>query len=193
MANYIYLPVNSDEMCSLAKKAAVHLNVPTNNILANKVTSGARKAMYRWINRCLSSVSAGDTLYIMLHGAGHADSLNVGARRSVRNNEQIQVYDRGLPGYEGGELKLYTPEQLASTLKKEGLSTLVTQICLLTCGSGFAGDLPAWAARLKEALKNHCGNLTVTGYLGDVSISPGRIKIERGGQFFDLNEKAVNF
>lgn len=70
-------------------------------------------------------------------------------------------------------MKAYTPEQLAATMIKEGLSRTVTRICLLTCGSGFAGSLPAWAERLKDVLSTHCPNLTVTGYLGDVSISPG--------------------
>jgi hypothetical protein len=193
VANYIYLPVNSDEMCSLARKAADHLDVPVTNILANKVTAGIGKAMYRWVNKCLSAVRAGDTLYVMLHGRGDADSLTVAANRSVGKNKQYEDYDRGLPVYKGGESKAYTPEQLAATMKKEGLSTAVTRICLLTCGSGFAGSLPAWAQRLKNALSTHCPNLTVTGYLGDVSISPGRIKIQNGGQFFDLDERAVSF
>lgn len=193
MANYIYLPVNSDEMCSLARKAAVHLDVPVTNILANKVTAGVGKAMYRWVNKCLRAVRAGDTLYVMLHGAGRADSRSVGANRTVGKNKQVEVYDSGLPIYQGGEMKAYSPEQLAATMKKEGLSTTVTRICLLTCGSGFEGSLPAWAQRFKEAMSTHCKNLTVTGYLGDVSVSPGRIKIETGGEFFDMHQKAVDF
>ena len=193
MANYIYLPVNSEEMCSLARKAAEHLNVPVTNILANKVTAGIGKSMYRWVNKCLSAVRAEDTLYVMLHGRGDADSRTVGASRSVGSNKQYEDYERGLPVYKGGEMKAYTPEQLAATMIKEGLSRTVTRICLLTCGSGFAGSLPAWAERLKDVLSTHCPNLTVTGYLGDVSISPGRIKIQSGAQFFNLDERAVNF
>ncbi len=193
MANYIYLPVNSIEMKNFATNSMVPLEVQFDNILVNKVTAGVGKAMYRWINKCLKQVQANDKLYIFLHGAGVADSSFVGAKRSRFRNNQVLKWERGLEKYEGGQLKKYTPKELASTLRKEGLRSSVTEIHLLTCGSGFSGEKDSWAKRLKDALSKHCNNLEVTGYEGFVAVSPDNLTIQVGSEFHPLEDKAVTY
>jgi len=189
MSNYIYLPVNSIEMWNFAENSREFLEVPVTNVLANKVTSGVGKAMYRWINKCVQNVGANDCLYIILHGAGTADSRFVGGSRNKGKKKQVMEYERGLPKYTGGDMKKYTPDHLAKTLVKEGLSKLVADIHVLTCGSGLADKKDAWAKRLKTALEGHCNNLTVTGYRGNISISSrhaGIVQIQVETEFFPM-------
>lgn len=193
MANYIYLPVNSAEMREFADNVKDQLKVPATNILANKVSSGVGKAMYRWIDKCVKNVGANDSLYIILHGSGVADSKKVGAERNIGNNKQTKVHVRGVPEWTGGKYKTYEPTHLASTLKKEGLTTLVTDIHLLTCGSGLEGKMKSWAERLKDALKNHCKNLTVTGYKGNISVFEKKVTIQVESEWHSMKDEAVSF
>ena len=190
---YIYIPVNSDEMNDFATKIASAMNIPKNQILANKVTSGCGKAMYRWIDKCLSKLAANDTLYIVAHGAGEADSQKIGAQRNQSGNKQKLVYERGLPSWQGGVMKTYTPEHLSGTLNKEGLPSTFVNLHMFACGSGLAGTLPAWAKRLKDAMVQTHPSIQVTGYTGDISVGPSDVTIQSGASFYPLQQRAVTF
>lgn len=182
MADYIYLPVPSEEMVGMAESMASAINIPTTNILANKVEKGIGKAMYRWINKCLSDMTNTDTVYILLHGNGAADSQQVGAQRKDTFGS-------------GQTWKTYTPTQLASTLGKEGLPTSFVNLHICACGSGYDGQrLRPWAERLKNQLTNY-PNIRVTGYLGWFSITGSTIRIKDpvNNTFHDLADKAVTF
>ena len=162
MADYIYLPVPTEEMTKLARWASKAMNIPRRHILRNKYLSGHWKAFHRHFGeRCLSRVGPWDTLYILAHGEGYAGSNLVGAKR-------------------GSKFKTYTPEKLTSTLKKEGLADNVTDIRLLACGGGLEvqGIHDSWAQKLKRAM-NDAGywRVYVTGYRGFVQICPWAINV----------------
>lgn len=194
MANFIYLPINSEEMQEMALDLREKINVPMNNIVANKVVAGVGKAMYRWIDRCLKQVGEQDTLYVLAHGAGVADSDLIGGLRSVGKNKQKRLPNTICPAFEGGAQKTYTPDHLASTLKKEGLSRTVTTIKVLACGSGLSGKKEAWAKRLQTALLGHCNNLTTVGYMGLIRVPPRQttmeisVELANGGAFVPLQQ-----
>lgn len=182
MAKYIYLPVPSAEMVELAEDMASAISIPKTNIMANKVEKGVGKAMYRWINKCLSDMKSTDTVYILLHGNGRADGKQVGAQRNDTFGD-------------GKSWKTYTPTQLASTLGKEGLPTSFVDLHLCACGSGYDGDkLRPWAKRLKDQMSTY-SNIKVTGYLGWFSITGTTIRIKDpvNASFHSLEEKAVTF
>ncbi|WP_444907164.1 hypothetical protein ACJJIR_02090 [Microbulbifer sp. SSSA008] len=191
---YIYIPINSDEMQEYAEGLAKAWGVPVNQILANKVTSGFGKAMYRWVNQCLSKLNPADTLYIVTHGTGAGDGQFIGAERSTSNNKQKKVYVNGMPNWQGGEWKTYTPRQLADTLVKEGLPANFVNLHVCACGSGYDGEkLRPWAQRLRQAMVGTYRNIQVTGYRGWFSCSTARVCIKVGTQFYPLEERAVTF
>ncbi|WP_444920156.1 hypothetical protein ACJJID_14940 [Microbulbifer sp. CnH-101-G] len=192
--SYIYIPINSDEMQEYAKSLAGAWNIPVNQILANKVTSGIGKAMYRWVDKCLSKLRPEDTLYIVTHGTGAPDGQMIGAERSVGKNVQKKVYVNGMPKWTGGEWKTYTPAELASTLIKEGLPANFVNLHVCACGSGYDGEnLRPWAQRLLQRMATTHGSLQVTGYRGWFSCSTMRVCIKVGTQFYPLEERAVTF
>ncbi|WP_444941281.1 hypothetical protein ACJJI3_01690 [Microbulbifer sp. ZKSA004] len=194
MAKYIYLPVNSEEMLEFAENMASAWSIPKNHILANKVTSGIGKSMYRWIDKCLSSLKSGDTLYIVSHGTGAGDGEQIGAQRNNGKNKQTKVFERGVESWQGGEWKTYTPTQLAATLVKEGLPGSFVDLHLCACGSGYDGErLRPWAQRLREAMATTHTSLEVTGYLGWFDATGSSVKIKVNTKYYDLNERAVTF
>ncbi|WP_444928662.1 hypothetical protein ACJJIF_12375 [Microbulbifer sp. SSSA002] len=191
---YIYIPVNSEEMQEFAKDLATAWKIPVNQILANKVTSGRGKAMYRWVDQCLSKLTAADTLYIVTHGTGGADGKVIGAERSVGNNKQKRVVNRGAVTWEGGEWKTYTPEELATTLNKEGLPANFVDLHVCACGSGYDGKkLRPWAQRLRQQMAGTHKSIQVTGYLGWFSCSTNKVCIKVGNEFFPMEERSVTF
>ncbi|WHI45424.1 hypothetical protein ACJJIW_09015 [Microbulbifer sp. JMSA004] len=191
---YIYIPIGSGEMQEYAENLAKAWKIPVNQILANKVTSGVGKAMYRWVNQCLSKLNPADTLYIVTHGTGAADGKYIGAERSTSDNKQKKIYVNGREEWQGGEWKTYTPQQLATTLVKEGLPANFVNLHVCACGSGYDGEkLRPWAQRLRQAMGGTHKNIQVTGYRGWFSCSPGKVCIKVGTQFYPLEERAVTF
>ncbi|BBM01779.1 hypothetical protein [Microbulbifer sp. GL-2] len=191
---YIYIPINSDEMQEFAKDLAGAWNIPVNQILANKVTSGVGKAMYRWVDKCLSKLTPSDTLYIVTHGTGAPDGKMIGAQRNSGKNKQKKVYVKGMAQWQGGEWKTYTPTQLASTLVKEGLPANFVDLHVCACGSGYDGsELRPWAQRLLQQMGSSYRSLQVTGYRGWFSCSTTRVCIKVGTKFYPLEDRAVTF
>ncbi|MBU6951495.1 hypothetical protein KP814_08955 [Hahella sp. HN01] len=194
MANeYIYIPVNSDEMSEFAERFAKAKGIPVNQILANKCVSGKGKAMYRWIDKCLSKLTKDDTLYLVTHGTGAADALTIGSERNMGKNKQKRVNVNGNDTWEGGEWKSYTPDQLTSTLTKEGLPSTFVNLHVCACGGGYEGKMAPWASRLKDAMKQSFPKVKVTGYQGAFSVSPTRVAIIDKGALYPMNERAVTF
>ncbi|MCO1334624.1 hypothetical protein MO867_09760 [Microbulbifer sp. OS29] len=191
---YIYIPINSSEMQEYAQELAKAWNIPVNQILANKFSSGVGKAMYRWVNQCLSKLTAADTLYVVTHGTGAGDGQFIGAERSSSDSKQKKVYMNGMPHWEGGEWKTYSPQQLANTLVKEGLPINFVNLHVCACGSGYDGEkLRPWAQRMHQAMAATYRNIRVTGYRGWFSCSTNRVCIKVGSQFYPLEERAVTF
>ena len=171
MAGYIWLPVHTDflpaniQVGSLGLKSMaaqwnsgrLAKNKTTYTILNNPFESGPSKGIYRGVfGGCLGSLTAGDKLYILLHGIsspGKTIASHLGATRSSALG------------------KSYTPAGLAMLMKKEELHKDFVNISLYACDSGVGGG-DSFACRLKEALK-HIGysHIRVTGYLGEVSTS----------------------
>lgn len=169
MANYIFLPVNTDEMREMAKNISGYMaenRTPINQILANPYESGWKKGAMRMFGRkfgqgCLRDVLLHDTLYIVAHGSGLPGSGTIGAGRIPLGALTAQkVYTK--QELEALKVqKVYTQQELAVVLKAEGLTTSFRNIHLMTCGSGlmnkniveFAAQ-EAVAARAAEPARN---------------------------------------
>ena len=170
MTTWIYLPVPTQEMRDFASG----LQLGGQFTLSNHFVSGKGKAISRFFGGCLDGVSPWDTLLLICHGAT-GGSRFTGAQRA-------------------DGLKKYSPEELAAVIRKEGLTKSFIDLKLLVCGGGLRtvkGDDP-FAQRTCEALKGDgYSQIRVTGYLGDVSTSGGKIKVlrngEQGGKYYDGN------
>ncbi len=93
-----------------------------------------------------------DKVYISAHGAGVADGRYIGD-------------DRG-----DGTEKKYTPDEMAHTLEKEGLTKFIGVVKMYACGSGLSRRIPSYAQRLKIAMvKRGYNRVMVTGYESDLS------------------------
>ena len=159
MAEYIYLPVPTKEMIEFANKFKDARLKKTNTdvgILKNYFVSGMLKGVSRHLfGGCLRAVHQGDSLFLILHGAGVAGSRFIGAKRN------------------GGQKK-YTPEQIARTIEKEGLPKSFEDLFLLSCGGGLDVDdggrlHKPFVAKVSAALKDlGYSRIRVTGYMGDV-------------------------
>jgi hypothetical protein len=171
MAGYIYLPIYTTETMSWALDwqagQSAKGKIPY-QVLFNPNEKGVAKRSFRKeTGGCLRLVNPDDKVYIVTHGAGIPDSRFIGAERS-------------------SDYKKYTPEGIASTLQKEGLTKLISRVKVFACGSAIPGQMPPFAQRLKAAMvKNGYLSVMVTGYLGDVkpSYAPRSIDI------FNLTEE----
>jgi len=208
MSNYIFLPVVSGDMLSLAniiqRFFAGNPAGPIVDILKNNYVSGWKKGAMRKLGKgCLRNLQSQDTLYIVSHGAGKPGSDSIGETR------------------DDGALKKYTQEELAGVLKAEGLPSSFRNVHLLTCGSGLMNkntiDFSPKAAKilgtnqvrdpkLVKSLRNRksvarqlCNamkkngykNIQVTGYLGEISLfPPNRVSIKN---YFTKQEQDLSW
>ena len=170
MTTWIYLPVPTQEMRDFASG----LQLGAQYTLSNYFVSGKGKAITRFFGGCLDGVSPWDTLLLICHGAT-GGSRFTGATRG------------------DGLLKKYSPEELATVIRKEGLTKSFIDLKLLVCGGGLRpakGTDDPFAERTCAALKaDGYSQIRVTGYLGDVSTSGGKVKVlrngEQGGKYYD--------
>jgi hypothetical protein len=171
MTTYIYLPIPTQEM----KDCASALNLGSKYTLSNLFLSGSGKAVARYFGGCLGSLNNWDELLLISHGATGGAPF-AGARR-------------------GAALKMYDPEQLANAIEKEGLPKSFIDLKLLVCGGGLSprvGGTEPFAKRVCAALKaSGYSNLKVTGYLGNVATTGGKITVlrngEQGARYYDGN------
>lgn len=155
MKNYIWLPVYTDEMMSMAtvwNNGLKRKGKDEFQLLFTPVEQGIRKGIYRKLKGgCLKAVLPNDKVYILLHGSGVACGRKIGARRS---RDKL--------------MKSYTPAELTNLMIKENLTRKIIEINLFCCGSGLGGN-ESFAARLKKTmLTKGFHSVVVTGYLGDV-------------------------
>ena len=192
MAEFIFLPVPTPEMAEMARdicdaRTKARLAAPT--VLRNYFDAGAGKGFLRAIGKgCLRGLGGGDTLWLVLHGAGVAGSRVVGADRS--KVKQGKLWQAG-PG--GEKMKKYGTEDVARVLEAEGLPKGFVDLHMLTCGSGLqGGDRPQYvrpiAQRVHEALRARgYDRVRVTGYTGDIRAGAGNcftVEVSRGGGAF---------
>ncbi|TDU32183.1 hypothetical protein DFR24_1572 [Panacagrimonas perspica] len=161
MTEYIYLPVPSSEMEQMARdmqktRLREKANLPF--LVHNAHLSGYRKGMAHILgDGCLKKVQGGDTVYLLIHGTGAADSETISAKRILPNGVE--------------ERKRYTPKEIAHTLEKEGLTKSLVDLKLLVCGAGLVGTKSSMGQRIFEALKKRgYGRIRVTAYLGNVKV-----------------------
>jgi hypothetical protein len=175
MPTFIYCPVLTGEMAAIANSwnAGRVAQGKTPYLVLGAADAGAGKGLRRlFVGGALSSVSAGDKLYILAHGIRSIGdgAVVVGATRGN------YVEGRSLTGFvvEGGDSKQYGPKHLASHLEEEGLTKAIVDLRLFCCGSGLAAThnntaVAPYAARLKAALVGlGYASIMVTGYLGDL-------------------------
>ncbi|RDA61915.1 hypothetical protein DVH07_18370 [Hafnia paralvei] len=179
MANYIWLPVYTEEMLNIA--------IQWNNGLRDKgkpecklLYTPIEKGILKWVHRnrtggCLRNVRPEDKLYILAHGSGVANGRRIGATRT-----------------KDGLMKGYTPEELVNVIIKENLTRRICEINLYCCGSGL-GNESSYAARLKKSLlAKGFTTVIVSGYLGDLVTSyVNRYKTVSGGSFTHDTHKGV--
>jgi hypothetical protein len=158
MASYIYLPVPTPGMQSIAVALQSRINsqhpgtcrAPRRNL----VSRGRWKGIFRSLgcSGCLTGIGAADVLYICIHGTGRLAMEVVSAERNVAR----EVYDdlpdgaKPVPNHlrpldaqpvaaagPVSDLKTYSAHELAAVIEKEGLSKAHQRIELLACGAGF--------------------------------------------------------
>jgi hypothetical protein len=168
MAGYIYLPVATEEMMGFARtwqEGQKDKGRVPYEILKN-YESGWRKGFVRGIGRgVLRNVVAQDTLYVLCHGAA-AGSSKIGAERGGK-----QVLKKGVPEWEGGVMKAYTPDQLAVVMRDESLLKSFVDLRMFVCGSALIPASQAKSFAERTALSMGAlgyTHLRVTGYLGAV-------------------------
>jgi hypothetical protein len=144
-------------------------------VLAPKWT-GVRKAIRRIVGKgVLRNLTAADKLYVLAHGYFLSDededegggSVRVGAARGA-----TRVDNKGpSPIWTGGKQKLYSAEQLARALTREGLPTDFKTLHLFACGGGLerTDTGRTFAQDLKTALAPTHTRIRVYAYLGNVA------------------------
>jgi len=175
MPTYIYCPVLTGEMAAIANSwndgRVAQGKAPY--LVLGAADAGAGKGLRRvFVGGALSSVAAGDKLYILAHGIQTSGdgALVIGVTRGD------YVEGRSMTGFvvEGGESKQYGPKHLATHLETEGLTKAFVDLRLFCCGSGLAAThnnttLAPYAARLKVQLTAlGYTSVMVTGYLGNL-------------------------
>jgi hypothetical protein len=174
MAKYIYIPIMTPEMASIANKwnnERVAAGKAAYGILSVN-DSGIAKSLRRTFGGGeLSGVAAGDTVWVLSHG------LTAGGGAVVVGNKrggQLQNNFAGGPTVVGGQMKSYQADQLAAMLEKEGLVKTFVDLRLFACEAGLpatyqGNPLLPFAQRLKNALVGRgYANVVVTGFLGDL-------------------------
>jgi hypothetical protein len=164
MAGYIYLPVATDEMKQLAKEwtdGQERKGKKPYKVLFN-YEAGFRKGFVRKIGRgVLRDVAAGDKIYVLAHGY-HGGAKKIGAERNAKKLDQpIEEWE--------GEMKAYTPKELAEVIDEEGLIKSFVDLRLFACGTGLPakGETQSYAEQLVHAMRARGYPLIeVTGYLG---------------------------
>jgi hypothetical protein len=169
MAGYIFLPVDTQEMREFAEnwQEGQRRNGKSPYTLLCNSSSRLQRATYGGALRMLTRA---DKLYVLAHG-GEMGSRRIGARRGAQRG------GGPVPSWTGGELKTYTPEQLAALMVNEGLPWNIVDVRLFICGSGLGPTVNGvpyrpFAERFRdEMLMRGYSDIRVTGYLGSVRSS----------------------
>lgn len=189
MAEFIYLPVPTDEMTQMAediRSARRRAGLAEPAILRNFFDEGIGKGFLRAVGRgCLRGVGGNDRLFLLLHGRGEAGSQRVGANRN-HGIEDAAV-----------RFKTYTPNAIATLLEAEGLTRAFVDLVLLCCGAGLEGGHdPAFvksiAERVYDAMRPRFPNINVTGYLGNVKAGAGNdYRVDRAMEGYRGNVREI--
>lgn len=206
MAGYIYLPVATAEMKEFARdwQDGQRRKGKVPYAILHNYESGWRKGFLRAIGRgVLRNVLASDKLYIVAHGAA-LGSRFIGSERGAvkKGNDWV-----------GGTFKKYSPDQLATVLKNEGLRTDFIDLRVFACGSALVPQGVNATVSFAQGLKNALvglgyAHLQVTGYQGAVKASyalrqvPGHFGqltagehkgVEIGGHIYPAGTRKVVF
>lgn len=173
MAGYIYLPVPTAEMldfCNEWLKGQKLKGKSPYVVLYNQYNSFIKGVMRQIGFGVLSDLKSNDILYILSHGGAKGSSF-IGAKKG-----NVKTNCRGVTHWEGGILKKYSPQELASLLKKEKLPMNFVDLRVYCCGSALVPDKSgvdkSYAQRLAiEMRKIGYANVKITGYLGSVRSS----------------------
>jgi hypothetical protein len=214
----IYLPVDTPEMRAFAadwNDGRAAKGKHRHQIIRCRGT-GAGKAIRRVGFGALRNVGAATKVYILTHGiksgAGVMPASWVGARRGGH-----QQYHRGVPRWVGGQLKQFTPDQLARHVDREGLSHAIQDLRLFSCGAGVDVDnnTRSFGHRFREALRARgYANVRLTAYTGNLqsayatrSVTPGYTAstaaphltehlykgVQLGGTYYPASSRRVYF
>lgn len=198
MVKIIYLPVPTPESRHQAAKwntGRANKGKSPHHIIECRYT-GAGKALKRAFKRGdLRSVGVADHVIILAHGIkemrwkgdNSSPAFAVGTRRGVTNQGS-----NIMPKWEGGELKMYSPDELAAHLLAEGLNTNAQDLTLFSCGAGvtnLGGNHEAYASRLKTAMValGYSQLMRLHAYEGDLNVNYGPRKMPRAGGPYTVN------
>jgi hypothetical protein len=171
VTSYIYLPVDTPEIRSLA--TAWNNGRTAKGKQAYVVLGSAQTGYAKWKrrqggNRLLSVVQDTDKLYILAHGysaVAGGPALSIGAARGA------VLTDALTDTWGGGVDKLYSPQSLAQHIAEEGLVKTFMDLRLFACHTGQAAQgSTSFGAQFKRALvAQGYGSVVVTVYLGAVA------------------------
>jgi hypothetical protein len=193
MPGYIFLPVPTQEMLEAAEdfRRSQQANAKTPYTILLNYESGWRKGFMRSLGLgVLRNVAAEDKLYLVCHGAGMGSRFtgaDRGAKKVGRN-------------WEGGIMKKYSPSQIATVIKEEGLLTSFIQLRVYICGSGLVphGATKSFAQDLAIELGTlGYQHIRVIGYLGAVKTGNGLAVLlgdgPQGGGYYPAEDHRVAF
>ena len=176
MTTYIYIPILTAEMASIANKwntdrsKVGHAPYPILSVGDTGVSKALRR---KFGSGRLDGVAATDTIWLLSHGIATRTSggaLVIGNMRGGRYQQTMS----GIPEPVGGENKLYQVGQLARAIEKEGLTKDFVDLRLYCCGAGLDATnggraVQPFAQRLKASLTGRgYAAVIVTGFLGDL-------------------------
>ncbi|MBS0339984.1 MAG: hypothetical protein JSS56_05625 [Proteobacteria bacterium] len=176
MTTYIYIPVLTPEMASIAKKW--NLTRIAQGKAAYPIIqvgdSGSSKALRREFGGGkLGGVASTDRLYVLSHGVALSSG---GGAVMIGNDRGGELKYVGLSlQVVGGTPKNYLVDELSRAIEREGLTKSFVDLRLYCCCVGVSVQNPGgrplqpYAQRLKASLVGRgYNNVIVTGYLGDV-------------------------
>jgi hypothetical protein len=176
MAKYIFIPIMTPEMASIATKwnnERVAAGKGAYGILSVTDTGIAKSLRRTFGGGQLSGVAAGDTVWVLAHGISTPTS---GGALAIGNKRGGQLQNDFVGGAKvvGGQWKIYRVDELAAVIEKEGLVKTFVDLRLFACEAGLpathnGNPLQPFAQRLKNALVGRgYANVVVTGFLGDL-------------------------
>lgn len=176
MATYIFVPVMTPEMASIANtwnNDRTKVGKGAYPIIAGD-DSGLSKALRRKFGTGkLSTVQAGDKLWVLSHGISATDGDGAVVIGNKRGGVLKSAFIGGLT-VEGGTYKLYHVDRLARAIDKEGLTKNFVDLRLYCCNAGLGAtykgrQLQPFAERLKQALVGRGYNqVVVKGFRGSL-------------------------
>lgn len=176
MAKYIYIPIMTPEMASIANKWNLERVQAGKNAyqILSVDDQGIAKALRRKFGGGeLNVVAADDTIWLLSHGISTPTSGGALAVGNERGGQLQQTFIGGQTVV-GGHYKFYRVDQLARAIEREGLTKAFVDLRLFCCCAGApamhnGNPVQPFAQRLKNSLvaRGYAG-IVVTGFLGDL-------------------------